>query len=166
MEGWLFKSSENASSEEALFSAIVGTFTSTLKLVGDNIWWQRWWCVLKNKCLFWYESKDSNKAAKYVEIKEIEEIEMHSKKSNVFYFLAKEKLYWLEADTADEATLWFKSLQLVWNLSEDYLDLNRYANKNVFVKTSGKSMYRPLGEMLEQERAKWNAEKEAREREW
>lgn len=40
-EGYLYKSSENATSEDALFSSILGTVTSTLKLVGDNIIRQR-----------------------------------------------------------------------------------------------------------------------------
>lgn len=65
-------------------------------MVGENIWKQKWYCVIKNGALYFLESKESDKANKYIVIKDIEELEWHQSKKNVFFFIYKEKLYWLE----------------------------------------------------------------------
>lgn len=65
--------------------------------------------------------------------------------------------------TPDLATEWFLSIQLVMSQSADYLDLKRYVEKENFVKVTGKSMFRNLGEMIDDENKKLQDEEEAEE---
>jgi len=46
-------------------------------MVGENIRKQKWYCVIKNGALYFLESKESDKANKYIVIKDIEELEWH-----------------------------------------------------------------------------------------
>ena len=71
---------------------------------------QKRYFVLKNGNLFMSESKESDKANKTFVVKDIEELEIHETKANVFLFLYKNKVYRMEATSGKEAMMWFKSL--------------------------------------------------------
>uniref|UniRef100_A0A7S3KKK7 PH domain-containing protein n=1 Tax=Euplotes crassus TaxID=5936 RepID=A0A7S3KKK7_EUPCR len=175
MEGWLFKSNEDLSTNKGIFDKVLNTVTDTISIVADNVNRQRTkrYFRIKKGHLYWYTKEDSDKAQNDVDIKKIEQLELNKDNPKMIFLVAQNKLYKLESSNKDYVLEWYKSLCLVRSKSEEYLDLNRYVDSQVFEKLSGKSIFRDFEIMLkenakaieEQKRKKEEEEKRIRDAE-
>jgi len=95
-------------------------------------------------------NENSDKAQNEIDIKKIEQVEINQDNDKMILLLYKDKLYKLEADSKDYIEEWYKSIALVKSKTDDYLNLDRYIDMNIFKKVTGKSLFRNFEEILEE----------------
>ena len=143
MSGWLFKSNDDVKQDKALFDHVLNTVSDTFHSVVDNINKTRTkrYFRIKKDHLYWYTKMDSNKAQNEIDIRKIEQLEINQENEKMILILYKNKLYKLEGDSKDYVEEWYKSIALVRSKTDEYLNLDRYVDSNVFRKVTGNSIF-------------------------
>ena len=128
------------------------TVTDTIEMVADNIDKKRSkrYFRIKKGHLYWYTKEDSDKAQNDLDIKKIEQLEINQDNDKMILIVYKNKLYKLEHNNRDYIQRWYKSLCLVRSKSEEYLNLDRYVDAQVFERVTGKSMFRDFESILKE----------------
>lgn len=175
MKGYLFKDNEDISSSNGIFDKVLNTVSDTFGMVADNIKTTRSkrYFRIKKGHLYWYKEEDSDKAQNDLDIKKIEQLELSKEDNRVIFLVSGNKLYKLQHQNKDYVEEWYKSLCLVRSKSEEYLNLDRYVDAQVFENLSGKSIFRDFEQMLrdnakgieEQKRKEEEEEKKIRDAE-
>ena len=152
MNGWLYKSNDDVKQDKAIFDHVLNTVTDTFHSVVDNINKTRTkrFFRIKKDHLYWYTKMDSNKAQNEIDIRKIEQVEINQDNNKMILILYKNKLYKLEGDSRDYVEEWYKSIALVRSKTDEYLNLDRYVDSNVFSKVTGKSIFRDFEAILEE----------------
>lgn len=121
--------------------------TDTIQLTNDQKYF-----AIKGECLYWYANERSRTAEKQILLRDVKSIDRDEKQPKWFYFFHEKKCYKLEAENEIACEKWVNSLRLVLEQAQvDVNDLNRYKNQEIFNKVTGKSLYKPLDQLIQEE---------------
>ena len=128
------------------------TVTDTIEMVADNIDKKRSkrYFRIKKGHLYWYIKEDSDKAQNSMDIRNIKQIEINQDNDKMILIVCNDKIYKLEHSNKDYVEEWFKSLCLVRSQSEEYLNLDRYVDSNIFERVTGDTIFRDFEEILDE----------------